>query len=126
MNTENNTSKSRAIYINFADNESLQFIPTSNYRDITAKQVVKILTSKKLTIRTSSMTEKGHVNFNLGNGSTMFGHINFFDNDLVDESSDDDKNTVIAELRTLLKSTDVGMVSMKLTADEVNASIDAM
>jgi len=72
------------------------------------------------------MTEKGHVNFNLGNGSTMFGHINFFDNDLVDESSDDDKNTVIAELRTLLKSTDVGMVSMKLTADEVNASIDAM
>jgi hypothetical protein len=126
MNTENNTSKSRAIYINFADNESLQFIPTSNYRDITAKQVVKIMTSKKLTIRTSSMTEKGHVNFNLGNGSAMFGHINFFDNDLVDESSDDDKNTVIAELRTLLKSALVAMVSMKLTADEVNASIDAM
>jgi len=126
MNTENNTSKSRAIYINFADNESLQFIPTSNYRDITAKQVVKIMTSKKLTIRTSSMTEKGHVNFNLGNGSAMFGHINFFDNDLVDESSDDDKNTVIAELRTLLKSATVDMVSMKLTADEVNASIDAM
>jgi hypothetical protein len=126
MNTENNTSKSRAIYINFADNESLQFIPTSNYRDITAKQVVKIMTSKKLTIRTSSMTEKGHVNFNLGNGSAMFGHINFFDNDLVDESSDDDKNTVIAELRTLLKSAVVAMVSMKLTADEVNASIDAM
>ena len=84
------------------------------------------MTSKKLTIRTSSMTEKGHVNFNLGNGSAMFGHINFFDNDLVDESSDDDKNTVIAELRTLLKSALVAMVSMKLTADEVNASIDAM
>ncbi len=97
--------------IRLDDGSMVVFVPNHAFKDwIDSDYLLKVLSSKKVVIRANAMNESGYVNFNIGgkvasNGTKyiMFGHINYFDNDLSGDSSDEDKSVVVKELHELLK-----------------------
>jgi len=97
--------------IRLNDGSMVVFVPNYAFNKvIDIDYLLKILSSEKVVIRANTVNESGYVNFNIGakiaSNSTkyiMFGHVNYFDNDLDDDSSDKDKNIVIKQLHELLK-----------------------
>jgi hypothetical protein len=94
--------------IRLTNNPSVTFVPNKFFIDASLNQVLKVINSKKLIIGVNAMNKGGYVNFNLRtkltNGNLiMIGHINYFDNDLNDNSTDKDRNIVITELQELLR-----------------------
>lgn len=97
--------------IRLNDGSMVVFVANHAFKNsVDSDYLLKVLSSKKVVIRTNAMNESGYVNFNIGgkvasNGTKyiMFGHINYFDNDLSGDSIDEDKNVVVKELHELLK-----------------------
>ena len=97
--------------IRLNDGSMVIFVPNHAFNNwINSDYLLKVLTSKKIVIRVNAINENAYVNFNIGakiasNGTKyiMFGHVNYFDNDLDDDSSDKDKSIVIKQLHELLK-----------------------
>jgi len=97
--------------IRLNDGSMVVFVPNYAFNNwINSDYLLKVLSSKKVVIRANAVNESGYVNFNIGgkvasNGTKyiMFGHVNYFDNDLNGDSSDEDKRIVIQELHELLK-----------------------
>jgi len=97
--------------IRLNDGSMVVFVPNYAFNKvIDIDYLLKILSSEKVVIRANTVNESGYVNFNIGakiasNGTKyiMFGHVNYFDNDLDDDSSDKDKSIVIKQLHELLK-----------------------
>jgi hypothetical protein len=97
--------------IRLNDGSMVVFVPNHAWKDlIDIDLLLRILSSIKTVFRSNTANKSDYVNFNLGakivsndTKYTMIGHINYFDNDLDGDSSDEDKNIVIKELHELLK-----------------------
>jgi len=97
--------------IRLNDGSMVVFVPNHAWKhDIDIDLLLRILSSIKTVFRANTVNKSGYVNFNLGakivsndTKYTMIGHINYFDNDLDDDSSDKDRSVVIKELQELLK-----------------------
>jgi len=97
--------------IRLNDGSMVIFVPNHAFNNwFNSDYLLIVLSSKKIVIRVNAINENAYVNFNIGakiasNGTKyiMFGHVNYFDNDLDDDSSDKDKSIVIKQLHELLK-----------------------
>jgi len=120
-----NTNDNKVTYIQLTPTTSVQFRPNSNFKDISSDMILKILTAKSsVNLRTSNPTPKGYINFNLGNGTVMFGHINLYKNDLTATSTDEEKAIVVNELHNLLRNVSLENIRTTLSETEVTDIIN--
>ncbi len=128
----NNTETTKAynndkvIYIKITGQEkSAQFKPSKAFENIVSNaDVLKIIT--KGDIRPTKANDKGYVNFVLGNGTNQFGFINYLENSLGNDSTDDDKTEALFAVEAKLSQVTLDDISRPLTADEARNALDML
>jgi hypothetical protein len=98
--------------------ESIEFRPSSTFAHITAKQVLKIVT--KATVEVTAENNRNKVNFKLTGKEKLFGFLNYFDNDLDDDSEEDEVKAVCDEVTKTLKTVKIGDISLPLTSKQAD------
>jgi hypothetical protein len=109
-------------------NDSVEFRPTATFAHINAKQVMKIITKGEIDI--TAENNAGKVNFKIsvssGNIVKNAAFINYFDNDLDDDSSDAEIKPVLEALQAELKKVKIGDISLPMTSSEADAIIEGL
>jgi len=108
--------------IQLAEDERVQFNPNKAFNHITTAQVLKII--QKADIETTNENSNGYVNFKLSNDTSTFGFLNFYDNDLDDDSTDDERTDTITLLEHELSTVEVSDIRLPMNADEADSAID--
>jgi Na+-translocating ferredoxin:NAD+ oxidoreductase RnfC subunit len=116
------TNNNMTFSIALTEDESVQFNPNKAFNHITTAQVLKII--QKADIEATKENSKGYVNFKLSSDSKTFGFVNFYANDLDNESSDESKTVVVMNLEKDLSNVKLDNISMPLTSDEADTLID--
>jgi len=105
------------------DSNSLEFRPTVTFAHIEAAQVLKIILNAE--VATTAENNRGKVNFKLqlptkSGALKNAAFINYFDNDLTDESTDKEVNVVIADVKTALSTVTIDDITLPMTANEAD------
>ena len=121
------TNANNTFSIALTEDERVQFNPNRAFNHITTAQVLKII--QKADIEATKENTNNYVNFKLSGlnakGDTMtFGFVNFYGNDLDNDSSEEHKTEVIMNLEKDLSNVKLDNISMPLTADEADNLID--
>ena len=124
-------AKTNAIskfYIAINDSDSGEFRPTSAFAHINAKQVLKIISKAEPDV--TAENNQGHVNFKLSisNKETGVirnaGFINYWENDLDDESDSSEIKEELKALKSSLRKVKLNDISLPMTASEADSMID--
>jgi hypothetical protein len=89
---------------------------------ITAKQVLKIVT--KATVEVTAENNRNKVNFKLTGKNKLLGFLNYYDNDLDDESEPNEVAEVVNELEAQLQAVTIDDISLPMTAGQADALLD--
>jgi hypothetical protein len=104
------------------EDERVQFNPNKAFNHITTAQVLKII--QKADIEVTRENSKGYVNFKLSTNTSTFGFINFYENDLDDESTSEEQTEYVMALEKDLSTITVEDIALPMNADEADALID--
>ena len=118
--TTNTTTK---FSIRLNENESVEFRPTATFAHISAKQVLKIITLADIDVTAENNRNK--VNFKLTKDK-LFGFLNYFENDLDDESEDDEIKVVLDDIKAQLSTVKLADISLPMTAGEADKLIKSL
>jgi hypothetical protein len=98
--------------------ESIEFRPTGTFAHISTEQVLKIVS--KADVDVTAENNRNKVNFKLTGKDKLFGFLNYFDNELTDESDDDEIEAVCQEVETALRKVKIGDITLPMTAKEAD------
>ena len=104
--------------------DSVEFRPTSTFAHINPEQVLKIVT--KATVDVTAENNSNKVNFKLTGKDKLFGFLNYFENDLDDESEDDEVAEVVEDVTKALSKVKLGDITLPMTAGEADDLIDSL
>lgn len=147
--TTNNNNSSNQEYYNlyYSDEYNCAFTPASNAtaQNLNADLVYKIVTNQvtndvqitttKPRVKGKGSNKKTYVNFQVKVMPTAgefkdkyvsVGFINYYDNDLDENSSEEEKAQVIANLMTDLERLKPEQVSKHMTSEDVKGIIEAL
>jgi len=108
--------------IQLAEDERVQFNPNKAFNHITTAQVLKII--QKANIETTNENASGYVNFKLFSDDKTFGFLNYWANDLTDESSDEERTDAVTLLSHELSEITVDAIRAPISEDEADSAID--
>ena len=111
-----NTPTKFSIRLN-AD-ESIEFRPTSTFAHISAEQVLKIVT--KATVDVTAENNRNKVNFKLTGKDKLFGFLNYFENDLDDESETEEVQAVCDEVEAVLKTVKISDITLPMNSKQAD------
>ena len=111
-----NTPTKFSIRLN-AD-ESIEFRPTSTFAHINAEQVLKIVT--KATVDVTAENNRNKVNFKLTGKDKLFGFLNYFENDLDDESEAEEVQAVCDEVEAVLKTVKISDITLPMNSKQAD------
>jgi hypothetical protein len=120
--TKSNSTTKFSIRLN-AD-ESVEFRPTGTFAHVTAEQVLKIIT--KADVNVTAENNRNKVNFKLTGKDKLFGFLNYFDNDLTDDSAKTEINAVIKDVKSALSTIELGDITLPMTTGEADDLIDEL
>ena len=104
--------------IALGDDESVEFRPTGTFAHVTAAQVFKIITNADVDVTAENNNNK--VNFKLTGTNKLFGFLNYFDNDLDDESGQVEVNATVEQLKGMLADVKLEDITLPMTAGEAD------
>jgi hypothetical protein len=122
--TNRKTTNVPKFSIRLNKDDSVEFRPTSTFAHINAEQVLKIIINADVDVTAENNSNK--VNFKLTGKDKLFGFLNYFDNDLDDESEDAEVATVIQDVSKALSKVKLGDISLPMTAGEADTLIDSL
>lgn len=111
-----NTPTKFSIRLN-AD-ESIEFRPTNTFAHINAEQVLKIVT--KATVDVTAENNRNKVNFKLTGKDKLFGFLNYFENDLDDESETEEVQAVCDEVEAVLKTVKISDITLPMNSKQAD------
>ena len=117
-----NTTTKFSIRLN-AD-ESVEFRPTGTFAHVSTEQVLKIITKADVDVTAENNNNK--VNFKLTGKDKLFGFLNYYDNDLDDESGTAEVKAIVKDVKTALSTVKLGDISLPMTAGEADDLIDEL
>ena len=117
---KSNTTTKFSIRLN-AD-ESVEFRPTGTFAHVSTEQVLKIITKADVDVTAENNNNK--VNFKLTGKDKLFGFLNYYDNDLDDESGKAEVKAIVKDVKTALSTVKLGDISLPMTAGEADDLID--
>ena len=112
----NNSAIRFSIALN--DDESVEFRPTGTFAHVNAEQVFKIITTAEVDATSENNNNK--VNFKLTGGNKLLGFINYYDNDLDNESGDVEVQETVDNLKSELAGVTIENISLPMTAGEAD------
>ena len=112
----NNSATRFSIALN--DDESVEFRPTGTFAHVNAEQVFKIITTAEIDATSENNNNK--VNFKLTGGNKLLGFINYYDNDLDNESGDVEVQETVDNLKSELARVTIENISLPMTAGEAD------
>ena len=121
-NGKSNSATKFSIRLN-AD-ESIEFRPTGTFAHITTDQVLKIIS--KADVDVTAENNRNKVNFKLTGKDKLFGFVNYYDNDLDDESEQEEVDEVITELSAKFAKVKASDITLPMTAKEADSLIDTL
>ena len=121
-NGKSNSATKFSIRLN-AD-ESIEFRPTGTFAHITTDQVLKIIS--KASVDVTAENNRNKVNFKLTGKDKLFGFVNYYDNDLDDESEQEEVDEVITELSAKFAKVKASDITLPMTAKEADSLIDTL
>jgi len=104
--------------------DTVEFRPTATFAHIDVAQVLKIITKADVDVTNENNNNK--VNFKLTATNKLMGFVNYFDNDLDNESDDVEISEVVAELQTALSTVKIGDITLPMTAGQADDLIDSL
>ena len=102
--------------------ESVEFRPTGTFAHVSTEQVLKIITKADVDVTAENNNNK--VNFKLTGKDKLFGFLNYYDNDLDDESGKAEVKAIVKDVKTALSTVKLGDISLPMTAGEADDLID--
>jgi hypothetical protein len=117
-----NTTTRFSIALN-AD-ESVEFRPTGTFAHVNAEQVFKIINSAEVDATNENNNNK--VNFKLTASNKLLGFINYYDNDLDNESGDVEIQATVDNLKADLAEVKMEDITLPMTAGEADDLIANM
>ena len=120
--TKSNSTTKFSIRLN-AD-ESVEFRPTATFAHVNAEQVLKIIT--KADVNVTAENNRNKVNFKLTGKDKLFGFLNYFDNDLTDDSAKTEINAVVKDVKSALSTIELGDITLPMTTGEADDLIDEL
>ena len=105
------------------ENESVEFRPTATFAHVSAKQVLKIITLADIDVTAENNRNK--VNFKLTKDK-LFGFLNYFENDLDDESEEDEIKVVLDDIKAQLSTVKLADISLPMTAGVADKLIKSL
>jgi len=118
--TKNNPTTKFSIRLN--EDETVEFRPTGTFAHVTTEQVLKIVT--KADVDVTAENNKNKVNFKLTGKDKLFGFLNYFDNDLSDESVSTEVKAVLKDVKSALSTVELGDITLPMTAGQADDLID--
>jgi len=119
MTKNNPTTK---FSIRLTEDESVEFRPTGTFAHVTTEQVLKIVT--KADVDVTAENNKNKVNFKLTGKDKLFGFLNYFDNDLSDNSESTEIKAVLKDVKSALSTVKLGDITLPMTAGQADDLID--
>ncbi len=120
--TKNNPTTKFSIRLN--EDESVEFRPTGTFAHVTTEQVLKIVT--KADVDVTAENNKNKVNFKLTGKDKLFGFLNYFDNDLTDESASTEVKAVLKDVKSALSTVELGDITLPMTAGQADDLINGL
>ena len=114
--SRSNTTTRFSIALN-ADN-SVEFRPTGTFAHVNAEQVFKIITTADVDATSENNNNK--VNFKLTGNNKLLGFINYYDNDLDNESGDVEVQETVDNLKADLAEVKMEDITLPMTAGEAD------
>ena len=111
-----NTTTRFSIALN-ADS-SVEFRPTGTFAHVNAEQVFKIITTADVDATSENNNNK--VNFKLTGNNKLLGFINYYDNDLDNESGDVEVQETVDSLKADLAEVKMEDITLPMTAGEAD------
>ena len=108
--------------IALSDSNPIEFKPTGTFSHINTEQVLKIVT--KGTVDVTAENNNNKVNFKLTGKNKLLGFLNYYDNDLDDESEPEEVAEVVSELEAQLQAVTIDNISLPMTAGQADALLD--
>jgi hypothetical protein len=118
--TKSNPTTKFSIRLN--EDETVEFRPTGTFAHVTTEQVLKIVT--KADVDVTAENNKNKVNFKLTGKDKLFGFLNYFDNDLSDESPSTEIKAVLKDVKSALSTVELGDITLPMTAGQADDLID--
>tara|TARA_B110000211_G_C13959916_1_gene500086 strand:- start:43 stop:435 length:393 start_codon:yes stop_codon:yes gene_type:complete len=118
--TKSNPTTKFSIRLN--EDETVEFRPTGTFAHVTTEQVLKIVT--KADVDVTAENNKNKVNFKLTGKDKLFGFLNYFDNDLSDESISTEVKAVLKDVKSALSTVELGDITLPMTAGQADDLID--
>ena len=112
----NNSAIRFSIALN--DDESVEFRPTGTFAHVNAEQVFKIITTAEVDATSENNNNK--VNFKLTGGNKLLGFINYYDNDLDNESGEVEVQETVDSLKADLANVTIENITLPMTAGEAD------
>jgi hypothetical protein len=103
---------------------TVEFRPTTTFAHIDVAQVLKIITKADVDVTNENNNNK--VNFKLTATNKLMGFVNYFDNDLDNESEANEISDVVAELQTALSTVKISDITLPMPAGEADDLIDSL
>ena len=104
--------------IALSDSNTIEFRPTGTFAHISTEQVLKIIS--KASVDVTAENNRNKVNFKLTGKDKLFGFLNYFDNELTDESDDDEIEAVCQEVETALRKVKIADITLPMTAKQAD------
>jgi len=101
---------------------TVEFRPTSTFASVNTDRVLKIITKGNVDVTAENNNNK--VNFKLTGNNKLLGFINYFDNDLDDESEQAEVAVYVDDLQTQLRAVTIEDISLPMTAGEADDFLD--
>jgi len=118
------TSTVPKFSIRLNKDSTVEFRPTTTFAHIDVAQVLKIITKADVDVTNENNNNK--VNFKLTATNKLMGFVNYFDNDLDNESEANEISDVVAELQTALSTVKISDITLPMTAGEADDLIDSL
>ena len=118
--TKSNPTTKFSIRLN--EDETVEFRPTGTFAHVTTEQVLKIVT--KADVDVTAENNKNKANFKLTGKDKLFGFLNYFDNDLSDESVSTEVKAVLKDVKSALSTVELGDITLPMTAGQADDLID--
>ena len=125
-----NQTNSRTVYhVNLTDTEQVYFTLTKTFSHANPEQVLSVL--QKAEIQVTKENQRGEVNFRFigkdtDNKPHTIGFVNYYENDLEDDSSDKERKRVIQELSDALAKITVENIVAPLDQHSADSVIDSL
>jgi len=104
--------------IALSEDESVEFRPTGTFAHVNAEQVFKIITTAEVDATNENNNNK--VNFKLTASNKLLGFINYYDNDLDNESGDVEIQETVNNLKSELAEVKLENITLPMTAGEAD------